>query len=122
MLLTLMYVPITSMIERYANLMQGYSCTAVAANQATQNSLVSGAAAAIKAVSGTTYTAGPSCKTLYATSGSSTDYVGDVGGAPYAFTFELRDTGSNGFVLPANQIRPTAVDTFAGWQYLFARV
>ncbi|PSK46552.1 hypothetical protein B9Z65_5520 [Elsinoe australis] len=100
----------------------GYSCTATVANQVTQNSLAAGAGAAIRAVSGTTYTTGPSCSTLYATSGSSTDYVGDVGGSTYSFTYELRDTGRTGFVLPANQIRPTAVETWAGVRYMLARV
>ncbi|KAG8628761.1 hypothetical protein KVT40_002626 [Elsinoe batatas] len=101
---------------------KGYSCSAQATNQAAQNSLAAGAGSAIRAVSGTTYTTGPSCSTLYATSGSSTDYVGDVGGATYSFTYELRDTGRTGFVLPAAQIRPTAVETWAGVRYMLARV
>lgn len=40
----------------------------------------------------------------------------------YSFTPELRDTGRYGFVLPANQIRPTAVETWAGFRYLLANI
>ncbi|KAF4554509.1 Metallocarboxypeptidase A-like protein 1 [Elsinoe fawcettii] len=100
----------------------GYSCSATVSNQAAQNSLAAGAGSAIRAVSGTAYTTGPSCSTLYATSGSSTDYVGFTGSATYTFTYELRDTGRTGFVLPAAQIRPTAVETWAGVRYMLARV
>ena len=103
----------------------GYSCTARASNQAAQDSLASGAGAAVRQLYGTTYTTGPSCSTLYATSGSSTDYVGDVGKAPYTFTYELRPqdgAGSNGFVLPASQIQATVTETFRGFTYMIARV
>ena len=31
----------------------------------------------------------------------------------YAFALELRDTGRYGFLLPANQIIPTGIETFA---------
>lgn len=35
-------------------------------------------------------------------------------GIKYAFSFELRDTGRYGFLLPANQIIPTAQETWLG--------
>ena len=100
----------------------GYDCSAVAINQARHDSLARGTGNAIQAVYGTTWTTGGSCKTLYATSGSSTDYVGDVSRAEYSLTFELRDTGNNGFVLPANQILPSGQETWAGWKYLIANL
>ncbi|KAH7321986.1 hypothetical protein BKA65DRAFT_91804 [Rhexocercosporidium sp. MPI-PUGE-AT-0058] len=96
----------------------GYSCTAVAPNSATLNSLARGVATAIKAVYGTSYTSGPICSTIYQATGSSVDYVADVTKAKYTFTIELRDTGTNGFVLPASQILPTGVETYAGFRYL----
>lgn len=96
----------------------GYSCTAVAPNSATLNTLARGVAAAIKAVYGTTYTSGPICSTIYKATGSAVDYVADVTKAKYTFTIELRDTGTNGFVLPASQILPTGVETYAGFRYL----
>ena len=34
-------------------------------------------------------------------------------GVKYAFVFELRDTGEHGFLLPKQQIIPTAEETFA---------
>ena len=40
----------------------------------------------------------------------------------YSFAAELRDTGANGFVLPANQIRPTGEETWAGVKYLLANM
>ena len=33
-------------------------------------------------------------------------------GIKYSYTFELRDTGNYGFLLPANQIIPTAQETW----------
>ena len=33
-------------------------------------------------------------------------------GIKYSYTFELRDTGHYGFLLPANQIIPTAQETW----------
>lgn len=80
--------------------------------------LAKGAVAAIKAVYGTTYGYGPICQTIYKATGSSVDWVNDVLGADYTFTSELRDTGNYGFVLPANQILPTATEAYAGLRYL----
>ncbi|PVH91372.1 peptidase M14, carboxypeptidase A, partial [Periconia macrospinosa] len=92
----------------------GYSCSAVIDNNAAYRSIATRAQAAIRAVSGTAYTIGPSCSTLYATTGSSVDHIDQVGGAGYAYTYELRDRGTYGFVLPANQIQPTVRETWAG--------
>lgn len=39
-------------------------------------------------------------------------------GVKYAFVFELRDTGKHGFLLPKNEIIPTAEETFAAFQSL----
>jgi murein tripeptide amidase MpaA len=92
----------------------GYDCSLRVENYAQHQSLATRAASAIKAVSGTSYTTGPSCSTLYATTGSSTDYTDVTGNATYSFTYELRDTGTYGFTLPANQIQPTVRETWAG--------
>ncbi|KAF9869950.1 hypothetical protein CkaCkLH20_12559 [Colletotrichum karsti] len=96
----------------------GYSCTAVNAKNTELQALAKGAAAAIKAVYGTSYQYGPICTTIYKATGSSVDYVADVTKADYTFTQELRDTGNYGFVLPANQIVPTGEETYAGVRYL----
>ncbi|XP_006887189.1 PREDICTED: carboxypeptidase A4 isoform X2 [Elephantulus edwardii] len=71
------------------------------------------AAKALASLSGTEYQVGPTCTTVYPASGSSIDWAYD-NGIKYAFTFELRDTGNHGFLLPANQIIPTAEETWLG--------
>jgi carboxypeptidase A4 len=81
-------------------------------------SLAAGVAKAIKAVYGTSYKYGPICSTIYQATGTSVDYVNDVTQAKHTFTIELRDTGTNGFVLPASQILPSGVETWAGLRYL----
>ncbi|KAF2708495.1 hypothetical protein K504DRAFT_535085 [Pleomassaria siparia CBS 279.74] len=92
----------------------GYSCSLVVENSAAHRSLATASQTAIRAVSGTSYTIGPSCSTLYPTTGSSTDYTDVTGNSTYSYTYELRDTGNNGFTLPASQIKPTVVETWAG--------
>ncbi|KAL9632525.1 MAG: hypothetical protein Q9164_005269, partial [Protoblastenia rupestris] len=100
----------------------GYSCTALSANNAEYQSLAQGVVAAIRAVYGTVFKAGPICSTIYQVSGGSVDYVADVSKAKYSFTAELRDTGMNGFVLPADQILPSAVEAYAGVRYLLQNI
>ena len=96
----------------------GYSCDVVAATNVEHDALASGVADSIKAVYGTNYQTGPICTTIYPVSGSSVDYAYDVIKANYSYTFELRDTGLYGFLLPAHQILPSSVETFAGVKYL----
>lgn len=48
-------------------------------------------------------------------SGSSIDWAYNQG-IKYSFSFELRDTGRNGFLLPASQIIPTAEETWLALQ------
>ena len=47
-------------------------------------------------------------------SGSSVDYAYSVG-IKYGFAPELRDKGTYGFELPADQILPTGEETWAGF-------
>lgn len=47
-----------------------------------------------------------------ATSGSSRDWARDIG-IPFSYTFELRDNGTHGFVLPEAQIQATCEETMA---------
>lgn len=46
--------------------------------------------------------------------GGSSDWAYDALGVSYAYALELRDTGNFGFLLPENQILPTAEETWAG--------
>lgn len=47
-------------------------------------------------------------------SGGSKDYTYGVLKIKYSFALELRDRGKYGFLLPANQIIPTAQEAFQG--------
>ena len=99
-----------------------YACDVTASNDADLAKAGNAAAAAIKAVNGKTFTTGPGCPGLYATSGESSDYHYDVIKATYSYTVELRDTGTYGFVLPANQITPSGLETFAGVKALLVNM
>ncbi|XP_037692085.1 carboxypeptidase A4 isoform X1 [Choloepus didactylus] len=79
------------------------------------------AAEALASLQGTKYKVGPTCTTVYPASGSSIDWAYD-NNIKYAFTFELRDTGHYGFLLPANQIIPTAEETWLGLKTIMEHV
>ncbi|MDX2115912.1 MAG: M14 family zinc carboxypeptidase [Planctomycetota bacterium] len=68
---------------------------------------------AMAAVFGGTWIGGPANETLYAASGTAPDWTFTATGA-LAFTYELRDTGFYGFVLPPEQIVPAAREAYAG--------
>ncbi|KAM9095378.1 carboxypeptidase A6 [Sarcophilus harrisii] len=65
---------------------------------------------AIHSAYGVRYRHGPASSTLYVSSGSSMDWA-YKNGIPYAFAFELRDTGHFGFLLPESLIKPTCTET-----------
>ncbi|KAL7862836.1 hypothetical protein SRHO_G00118200 [Serrasalmus rhombeus] len=60
---------------------------------------------------GTRYRFGSIINVIYQASGSSVDWSYNQG-IKYSYAFELRDTGHFGFALPANQIIPTAYETW----------
>ncbi|XP_021255607.1 carboxypeptidase O [Numida meleagris] len=68
------------------------------------------AAAALMEKYGTSYEVGSTSLILYNNSGSSRDWAHMIG-IPFSYTFELRDNGTYGFVLPADQIQPTCEET-----------
>ncbi|XP_064516673.1 carboxypeptidase O [Pseudopipra pipra] len=68
------------------------------------------AAAALTGKYGTSYKVGPPSLILYNNSGSSRDWAHMIG-IPLSYTFELRDNGTYGFLLPADQIQPTCEET-----------
>ncbi|ROL43976.1 Carboxypeptidase A1 [Anabarilius grahami] len=59
----------------------------------------------------TSYRYGSIITTIYQASGGTVDWTYNQG-IKYSYTFELRDTGRYGFILPANQIVPTAEETW----------
>ncbi|XP_055974448.1 carboxypeptidase A1 [Sorex fumeus] len=74
--------------------------------------LAKAAVDALTAVHGTKYKYGSIYTTIYQASGNTVDWTYEQG-IKYSFTFELRDTGRYGFLLPAAQIVPTAEETWA---------
>ncbi|RYP12705.1 hypothetical protein DL765_007205 [Monosporascus sp. GIB2] len=85
-----------------------------AANIDEQMTLARGVASAIARPYGTRFDYGPTCSTIYQTNGGSNDYIQDVSKAEFAWAFELRDTGRNGFVLPPEQIIPSGFEAWEG--------
>ncbi|XP_072474350.1 carboxypeptidase B [Notamacropus eugenii] len=65
----------------------------------------------------TQYTYGPGATTIYLAAGGSDDWAYDQG-IKYSFTFELRDTGRYGFLLPESQIKATCEETLLAIKYL----
>jgi len=68
---------------------------------------------ALHDVHGKTYETGCIPCMLYIASGSSTDWAHGEAGIGFTTSMELRDTGLHGFILPADQIIPTAEETWA---------
>ncbi|XP_005402500.1 PREDICTED: carboxypeptidase A1 [Chinchilla lanigera] len=73
--------------------------------------LAKSAVTALASLYGTKYQYGSIIKTIYEASGSTVDWTYSQG-IKYSYTFELRDTGRYGFLLPASQIIPTAKETW----------
>ncbi|KAM9614431.1 LOW QUALITY PROTEIN: carboxypeptidase B [Morphnus guianensis] len=65
----------------------------------------------------TKYTYGPGARTIYPAAGGSDDWAYDQG-IKYSFTFELRDTGRYGFILPETQIKPTCEETLLAVKHI----
>jgi murein tripeptide amidase MpaA len=76
---------------------------------------------AIKETHGQDYEVGSSIDIIYPNSGSSVDYIYEKFDVPIAFTIELRGPkdSTNLFILPADEITPTAEETFAAFLAMF---
>ncbi|NXI53830.1 CBPB1 Carboxypeptidase, partial [Chloroceryle aenea] len=81
------------------------------------NSIAHVAASKLASLYHTKYTYGPGAATIYPAAGGSDDWAFDEG-IKYCFTFELRDTGRYGFVLPESQIKPTCEETLLAVKYI----
>lgn len=77
---------------------------------------------AIKNTHGSVYVTGSSYETIYPNSGSSMDYVYGHYDIPITFTIELRGPKEtpNLFILPANEITPTAEEIMSSFVAAFA--
>ncbi|KAM5172672.1 carboxypeptidase A1-like [Mantella aurantiaca] len=88
----------------------GYTSTP-ARDQAELHAVSRSAVNALASLYGTSYTYGSIITTIYQASGGTIDWTYNQG-IKHSYTFELRDTGRYGFALPANQIIPTAEETW----------
>ncbi|XP_028287605.1 carboxypeptidase A1-like [Parambassis ranga] len=88
----------------------GYTKTP-AKDQAELHNLAQRAITDLASLYGTRYRYGSIINTIYQASGGTIDWTYEQG-IKYSYTFELRDTGRYGFILPANQIIPTAQETW----------
>ncbi|CAB1329167.1 unnamed protein product [Coregonus sp. 'balchen'] len=71
------------------------------------------AAELTKSVHGMNYRMGTSPQVLYPNSGTSRDWARLIG-IPFSYTFELRDKGQFGHLLPEYQIQPVCEEAFVG--------
>ncbi|CAG0879287.1 unnamed protein product [Cyprideis torosa] len=69
---------------------------------------------AIQRAGGGYWRSGTFSDLLYLASGESADWAKAKAGIKYSYTFELRDRGNYGFLLPPWQIIPAAKETWAG--------
>ncbi|XP_053465127.1 carboxypeptidase A1 [Nycticebus coucang] len=100
-------------IHSYSQLLlypYGYK-TEPAPDQAELDELSKAAVTTLASLYGTKFKYGSIIKAIYQASGSTIDWTYSQG-IKYSFTFELRDTGRYGFLLPASQIVPTAQETW----------
>lgn len=96
----------------------GYTCNTPAPDEAEHLRVMKIWEAGMRRRYKTSFTYGPSCTTIYPTTGDSTDYTYGALNITHSYSVELRDTGRYGFVLPANQILPSGQEAFDGFQDL----
>ncbi|XP_018415909.1 PREDICTED: carboxypeptidase O-like [Nanorana parkeri] len=96
---------------QYILLPYGYT-TSLSVNHEEMMAVGEKAANSQERIHGLKYSVGPASHILYINAGNSMDWAADLG-IPLTYTFELRDNGTYGFVLPENQIKPTCEETTA---------
>uniref|UniRef100_A0A672ZTA9 Carboxypeptidase A2-like n=1 Tax=Sphaeramia orbicularis TaxID=375764 RepID=A0A672ZTA9_9TELE len=110
-------------VHAYSQLLMypyGYSCNPVA-HQPELDSVGRAAVQKLTSLYGTRYKVGSICRIIYQASGGSIDWSYNLG-IKYSYAFELRDTGRYGFILPANQIIPTASETWLALKHIMEYV
>ena len=70
-------------------------------------------AQALQSTSGQSYRVGQASQLLYSAAGGSDDWAKAGAGIKYSYTFELRDTGRYGFLVPPQQIEGTCQEIVA---------
>ncbi|OCT92721.1 carboxypeptidase B2 [Xenopus laevis] len=75
----------------------------------------------IRSTSRNKYIYGPGAETIYLAPGGSDDWAYDLG-IKYSFTFELRDKGAYGFLLPPQLIKPTCSEAITAVKIVAAHI
>ncbi|KAI0254492.1 hypothetical protein BJV78DRAFT_1184679 [Lactifluus subvellereus] len=95
-----------------------YSCKKDPKDAEDQLEAISGAAHAVKKTHGTIFSTGALCSTLYRAPGNIVDWVYKKMRVKYSFAAHLRDTGTYGFALPEQWIRPVGEESARMVEYL----
>ncbi|XP_035685603.1 carboxypeptidase B-like [Branchiostoma floridae] len=90
----------------------GYNATKTPTDIKEHVKLSEIATAAIRRVNGKQYRHGRATDVLFEAAGCSDDWAYDKAGIVHSYTIELRDTWEYGFLLPPDQILPTAQEVF----------
>lgn len=98
----------------------GYDCNATIPQD--YDTVGSAVAEAFERPYGTQMTIGPICSTIYQVAGGSTDWAYARGGADWSFAYELRDTGTYGFVVPPSQIFASSRESYLSAIAMFEEV
>ncbi|EWC47313.1 hypothetical protein DRE_03432 [Drechslerella stenobrocha 248] len=100
----------------------GYTCKEPAPDEKEHLRVMKIWEAAMSKSYGTRFQTGPSCTTIYPTTGDSTDWTYGAVNITHSYSVELRDTGRNGFVLPPAQIIPSGKEAWEGFQALIEAI
>ncbi|KAH9950804.1 hypothetical protein B0H21DRAFT_721773 [Amylocystis lapponica] len=95
-----------------------YSCKETPKDAEDQIEAALGATRAIKQVHGTAFTTGNLCSMLYKAPGNIVDWMYAKAGIKYSYAVHLRDTGTYGFSLPEEWIRPVGEEIASMTQFL----
>lgn len=95
-----------------------YSCKRIPKDAEDQIEAAMGATHALRQVHGTDFMTGSLCHLLYRAPGNMVDWMYARAGIKYAYVAHLRDTGTYGFALPPEWIRPVGEETASMIHYL----
>jgi len=88
-----------------------YSCNRMPKDAEDQLEAALGAANALRQAHGTYFKTGSLCAMLYSAPGNIVDWMYARAGIKYSYAAHLRDTGTYGFALPPEWIRPVGEET-----------
>jgi len=88
-----------------------YSCKKWPKDAENQIEGAHGAARALRQLHGTVFTTGSLCSMVYKAPGNIVDWMYAKAGITYSYAVHLRDTGTYGFLLPEEWIRPVGEET-----------